>query len=94
MSPHIYGHGGMEDIDPDGPEPVYRQLAAILREQIERGEIQPRRPIPSKAQLRGRYGVSGQTVDRAVDILRADGLLLTVKGKGLFVVPEEERGKG
>jgi hypothetical protein len=33
-----------DKIDRWDPEPVYRQLAAILRGQIERGELAPRQP--------------------------------------------------
>jgi DNA-binding GntR family transcriptional regulator len=31
------------------------------------------------------YGVGAHTVDRAVDVLREEGLLQTVRGKGFFV---------
>lgn len=72
-------------IDFEGPVPVYRQLAAILRERITSGEIPPARPIPSKRILKQTFGVGARTVDRAVDVLRGEGLIETVLGKGLFV---------
>jgi GntR family transcriptional regulator len=77
--------GVSEVIDFDGPVPVYRQLAAILRDKIKSGEIPPARPIPSKRSLKETYGVGASTVDRAVGLLREEGLLETVLGKGLFV---------
>ena len=70
----------VDEIDPDGPEPVYRQLAAILRGQILSGAIPPRRPIPSKRTLKERYGVSGLTCVRAVELLKQEGLVRTAVG--------------
>lgn len=72
-------------IDFDGPVPVYRQLADLLRTRIRAGEIPPGRAIPSKRTVEQELGVGGHTFDRAVAILRDEGLIETVKGKGLFV---------
>lgn len=65
--------------------PRYLQLAAILREQIEAGEIPEHHPIPSKLVLKQAYSVSGSTIDRAVKVLRAEGKLVTIPGLGLYV---------
>jgi GntR family transcriptional regulator len=78
-------------IDHEGDIPVYQQLAAILREQIDSGLIPPRRPIPSKRALVEEYGVAPGTVERALDVLREAGYLKTVIGRGLYVVPEQDR---
>jgi Bacterial regulatory proteins, gntR family len=50
-----------------------------------------RRPVPSKKTLVQAYGVAPGTVERALAILKAEGLLKTVMGRGLYVVPEDER---
>lgn len=78
-------------IDSDADVPVYQQLAAILREKIDSGEIPPHRAIPSKRVLSEDYSVSPGTVERAVQALRAEGYLKTVMGRGLFVRPMTER---
>jgi GntR family transcriptional regulator len=78
-------------IDSAADVPVYQQLAAILREKIDSGEIPPRRAIPSKRLLSEEYQVSPGTVERAVQALRAEGYLKTVMGRGLFVRPLDER---
>ncbi|HEY6277102.1 MAG TPA: winged helix-turn-helix domain-containing protein [Streptosporangiaceae bacterium] len=78
-------------IDHEGDVPVYLQLASILRGQIENGELAPRRPVPSKRTLMERYGVAGGTIDKAIAILRAEGLVRTVTGRGIYVVPLDER---
>lgn len=73
--------------DPDGPEPKYRQLAKILRAQIEAGKILPNRAIPAEKVLQDEYGVGRDTVRRAVDLLREWDLVETVHPKGTFVKP-------
>jgi GntR family transcriptional regulator len=81
------GRGGFELSD----VPVYLQLAAILRGEIERGELVPRRPVPSKRQLTQEYGIAGGTVDKALAVLRGEKLVKTVRGRGIYVTAPEER---
>jgi GntR family transcriptional regulator len=73
------------ELDREGPIPPYQQLAAILREQIKSGQIPADRPIPSKKTLMQTYEIAGKTVDKAIDILRAEGLVRTVRGMGIYV---------
>lgn len=68
-----------------GPTPRYLQLAAILKEQILAGELAPGTPIPSKRVIRQAYGVAGSTCDRAVDVLKEAGMVVTVPGLGLYI---------
>ena len=56
--------------DPLAPVPRYKQVAAILRERIESGELEPDRPIPSEAQIQQEFGVARETARRAVALLR------------------------
>jgi GntR family transcriptional regulator len=72
-------------LDPEGPVPLYVQLADLLEEQIKKGALQPNRPIPSEATLQQQHGVSRGTARRAVDLLRERGLVSTVAGKGTYV---------
>jgi DNA-binding GntR family transcriptional regulator len=75
-------------IDHEGDVPVYEQLASILRSQIESGELAPRRPLPSIRTLQERYGVSDGTVKHALQLLKDEGLVRTVIGRGIFVAPK------
>ncbi len=79
-------HDVTVSIDHEGDVPVYVQLADILRARIESGELAPRRPIPSKRTLMQEYGVAGGTIDKAIGILRDEGLVRTVTGRGIYVV--------
>jgi GntR family transcriptional regulator len=74
-------------IDPDGPEPLYQQVAALLRDRIKSGELQPNRPIPSVAQLQGEYGIARGTALHAIEVLKQEGLVRVVPGRGTFVKP-------
>ena len=78
-------------LDYEGPEPLYRQLARLLRAMIDSGEIPPGRRLPSKKALIQAHGVSQNTVERALALLKDDGLIETSMGRGLFVVPPEDR---
>jgi GntR family transcriptional regulator len=79
-------------IDHEGDIPVYVQLADILREQIRQGELAPRRPLPSIRTMMQRYEVSDGTVKKAVQVLRDEGLVRTVPGRGVYVVARLRRG--
>lgn len=74
-------------IDREWHEPVYVQLANILREQIASGELAPGRPVPSLRTLVERYGVNRLTAAKSVRVLADEGLVTVVKGRGWFVSP-------
>ena len=67
------------------PTPRYQQLAQILIEQIRSGELAIGTPIPSKKVLKQAYSVAGSTCDRAVDVLKEAGMVVTVPGLGLYI---------
>lgn len=73
-------------VDPDGPVPLYAQLAALLRDQIASGQLPPNRPIPSVVRLQQEYGLARGTVLHAIEVLRDEGLVQVVPGRGTYVV--------
>lgn len=72
-------------MDLDGPEPLYVQIADILRARIADGTYPPRSKIPSSEQLREEFGVSRVTAVSAVGILIGEGRVRGVPGKGTYV---------
>jgi DNA-binding GntR family transcriptional regulator len=74
-------------VDPSIDRPVYLQLADILRRMITSGEIAPSHAIPSITSLVQQYGVADQTARKAVSVLREEGLVHNVSGKGTYVTP-------
>jgi DNA-binding GntR family transcriptional regulator len=78
-------------IDRVWDEPVYQQVAGILRDQIKSGKIEPRRPIPSVRTLCETYGIARATAGKAIHLLADEGLVRRVPGKGWFVSPRDDR---
>ncbi len=74
-------------IDRDSFEPVYHQLAKILRRQIATGQLRPGNQIPSEAQLCEQYAISPMTARRALMVLLDEGLATAAPGRGTFVKP-------
>jgi GntR family transcriptional regulator len=72
-------------VDHEGKTPVYQQIAAILRGEIERGDYAPGRPIPSETQLVQRFEVARLTARKAVRVLADEGLVDVVPGRGVYV---------
>jgi DNA-binding GntR family transcriptional regulator len=81
---------GLPMIDPEVSTPVYRQLAAILAEQIRAGALPAGRLVPSEARLQQEYGVARGTARKAIAYLRERDLVHTVVGKGTYVGPAPE----
>ncbi|MGO8961564.1 MAG: GntR family transcriptional regulator [Streptosporangiaceae bacterium] len=78
------GAGQVPLIDYDAPDPPHRQIAAWLRDEIASGRIEPGRKIPSEAWLMQAFGVARTTVRRSVAVLREQGLITTVQGRGSY----------
>jgi GntR family transcriptional regulator len=72
-------------INPGAAEFPHRQIAAQLRARIHRGDWGPGERLPSIPSIAAQYGVAKQTVQRTIDQLRIEGLLITRPGSGTFV---------
>ena len=72
-------------INPGAAEFPHRQIAAQLRARIHRGEWGPGERLPSIPAIAAAYGVAKQTVQRTIDQLRVEGLLITRPGSGTYV---------
>ncbi|MDX6332792.1 MAG: hypothetical protein QOG05_132 [Streptosporangiaceae bacterium] len=82
-------YSDLVEIDRDAETPLYQQVAAILRAQIESGKLTRR--VPSAKTIQQEYGVAQGTAERALALLRDQGMIRSVMGRGAFVVPEDER---
>lgn len=60
----------------------FARVAARLREQIAGGTLRLGQRLPPELELKETYGVSRGTIVRALDQLRAEGLIITVHGQG------------
>jgi len=66
------------------PAAPYARIKQHLKDELSRGRWPPGAPMPSDAQLVAQFGVSRMTVTRALNELRAEGLIERVQGVGTF----------
>ena len=78
-------------LDPDDPKQASQQIANKLRAAILTRRLQPGDKLPSQPDLAARYGVARETVKRALEILRAERLVVTRQGSGAFVRAQTQR---
>ena len=71
-------------IDPHAPDWPRQQAARILRERIASGEFTTGQ-LPSYMQLAEEIGVSPKTMEKVLRILKAEGLIYGVPGRGTFL---------
>lgn len=67
--------------------PIYRQLAAIIENQIIKNVFQLGDLLPSESELIKEFQVSRTTVRLAMDLLTNAGLIKREQGKGTSVIP-------
>ncbi|GAA3227294.1 GntR family transcriptional regulator [Dactylosporangium siamense] len=72
-------------LDPSSYVPLYMQLAALLREQIQQGRYQSGDQLPSEPTLVREFEVSRATAIAALDELVASHEAYRVRGRGTFV---------
>ncbi|MFD4143268.1 GntR family transcriptional regulator [Streptomyces sp. NPDC058572] len=71
------------------PRGTYLQVSESLRQKIKKGEITEE--LPSQAQLMSAFGVSRSTIERALSMLRTEGVVESVQGAGWYVAGTGDR---
>lgn len=72
-------------------EPIYKQIASQLREQILSGQLKAGEPLPSIRVLAQNLKISVITTMKAYEELSAEGLVTATKGKGYFVNAQDQQ---
>jgi DNA-binding GntR family transcriptional regulator len=77
-------------LDPYSGRPLYRQVADDLRDAIAVGELRPGELLPTESRLAGDYEIGVDAVRDALAVLRGEGLVETLRGRGTSVrqIPE------
>ncbi len=70
------------------PEPIHQQISEWMRQQITAGLWPEHYKLKSETELVTELGVNRGTVRKAIAALIAEGLLVTVHGRGTFVVSQ------
>ncbi|GGA86743.1 GntR family transcriptional regulator [Brucella endophytica] len=73
-------------MQPGGTQSLVHRISGDLRQAIEAGAFPPGTRLPSEKDLTERYGVSRTVAREAFANLRADGLVESRKGAGVFVL--------
>ena len=68
--------------------PIYEQIKKSIINQILEGELNEDELLPSIRVLAQDIKISAMTIKKAYDELEQDGYIVTVQGKGSFVVPK------
>jgi GntR family transcriptional regulator len=77
----------LAELDRADDRPPYRQIAGMLRDAIQSGELTAGERLPSEAFLVEHYGVARMTARQAIQELRGEGLVVAEHGRGVFVRP-------
>ncbi|MGI8648141.1 MAG: GntR family transcriptional regulator [Mycobacteriales bacterium] len=67
------------------PRPRHQQIAAEIRAAIMSGDLPPGTKLPPTQQLVTEYGVTNQTVQRTLSVLKGEGFLVGRTGVGVYV---------
>ena len=70
---------------PHDSRPPYQQAADEIRKEIKSGRLKPGEQLPSHRELQERFGVANMTARSALRVLRDEGLIYTVQGRGSYV---------
>ena len=79
----------MLEIDKQSPLPIYYQIEAYLKQQIDNGTLKPGDVLPSEREFSEQFNVSRMTVRQAIMNLVNSGYLNRQKGRGTFVASQK-----
>ncbi len=72
----------------NGPRPPYLMAADQLRQEIRTGRLKPGDRLPSSRELVESLGIANATVHAALRVLRDEGLIYSVQGRGTYVADQ------
>ena len=78
----VWGWAWIEEAASAGRRPAHVRAAALLRDRVARGELRPGDRLPGVHALARELGVGSRTMVRALDELRAEGLVVGGLGRG------------
>ncbi|MET8697355.1 GntR family transcriptional regulator [Kitasatospora sp. NPDC004723] len=73
------------DLPIEDERPRYQLAADVIREEITTGKLKPGDKLSTNAEYERRFGIANMTVRNAIGILRKEGWVYSVQGKGTFV---------
>ena len=80
------------ELEADEPESPYQQIAALLRERINTGDLVPGDTLPTVKQLAAEHGVSYGTAQRAIALLAEECRVVVSRGVRAIVTSLQDPG--
>lgn len=72
-------------IDPTKSEPIYAQMMNEIKYFVATGMIEPGDALPSVREMAVKLRINPNTVARAYRELERDGVVVTMRGKGVYI---------
>lgn len=72
-------------MDPEDPRAPYLKIADEIRDELRRGVFEQGDKLPSARDYAERFGVVTNTVQAAIKVLKSEGLVYSVTGRGTFL---------
>jgi len=72
-------------VNPKSKQPIYEQLVEQLRKQLFLGVVCAGQALPSVRQLATELGINPNTIQKAYRRMEAEGMIISVPGKGSFI---------
>lgn len=84
----------MFELDLRSRKPIYEQLVEKLKELIINEVLKPDEQLPSVRSLAQELTINPNTIQKAYRELEVQGFIYSVKGKGSFVSPNNQKKDG
>lgn len=81
----------MSDIEAAGgrdADLAYMRVVNDIEARIKSGDLSPGARLRSERELAEHYGVAYGTIRRAMEVLRERGVVMTIHGRGTFLVKQ------
>ena len=72
-------------IDPRSAEPIFEQIAFVVKNAIARGDAKAGEKLPSVRELARELAINPNTVARAFTTLQNEGVIESLRGRGMVV---------
>lgn len=79
-------------IDPTKSDPIYSQLMSEIKYFVATGMTAPGEALPSVREMAVKLRVNPNTVARAYRELEREGVVVTMRGKGVFIADAPRSG--